>query len=109
MEVPIVLEAVYSVSLTLTGPGGSVSLAPPEQALELRVLPLMRGQRGESGATSRRHAFAAPHSYCATAPAGTLDSAAGWSITRITVAADGTTTVAHATGAWADRAALTYT
>ena len=60
-------------------------------------------------ATERRHEWAAPYDYAATAPAGTADSASGWAITRITVAADGTTTVAHATGAWTDRATLTYT
>lgn len=57
----------------------------------------------------RRHAFASPHSYCAIAPADTLDSASGWTITRIHVDANGTTTVTRATGAWADRATLTYT
>ena len=63
----------------------------------------------QSGAGERRHAFAAPYSYNGTATAGTADSASGWAITRIAVAADGTTTVATATGAWTDRASLTYT
>ena len=66
------------------------------------------GPAGPSGATSRRHASAAPYSYCGTAAAGTADSASGWTIARVAVAADGTTTVTHATGAWTDRASLTY-
>ena len=61
-----------------------------------------------SGAGERRHAFSAPYSYNGTAAAGTADSASGWTIARIAVAADGTTTVATATGAWTDRASLTY-
>ena len=64
---------------------------------------------GGSSAAERRHEWAAPYSYAATAPAGTADSASGWTIARITVAANGSTTVAHATGAWTNRAALTYT
>lgn len=82
---------------------------PTASAMVLAGQPMFRGQRGDSGATARRHAFEAPHDYCAIAPIGTAEAAAGWSITRLTVAADGSTTVARATGAWADRATLTYT
>ena len=59
--------------------------------------------------TERRHEWATPHDYAATATAGTADSASGWTVTRITVAANGTTTTGTASGAWDDRATLTYT
>jgi hypothetical protein len=57
----------------------------------------------------RRHAWAAPYSYCGTAPDGTLDAEAFWTIKRITVASDGSVTVATATNvAWTNRATATY-
>jgi hypothetical protein len=57
----------------------------------------------------RRHDFAAPYSYCGTAPAGSAESAAVWTITRINVASNGATTVATATNAtWTGRASATY-
>jgi hypothetical protein len=57
----------------------------------------------------RRHDFAVPYSYCGTAPAGSAESAAVWTITRINVASNGTTTVATATNAtWTGRASATY-
>jgi len=64
---------------------------------------------GGSSIGERRHSYSSPYSYAGTAPTGTADSASGWTIARIHVAANGTTTVTHATGAWADRATLTYT
>jgi len=57
----------------------------------------------------RRHDFAAPYSYCGTATAGSAESAAVWTITRINVASNGTTTIATATNAtWTGRASATY-
>ena len=64
---------------------------------------------GAASSPERRSAVVGSTAYCGKAPSGTSDSAAGWTVTRITVASDGTTTVAHATGAWADRLTLTYT
>ena len=94
------------VPVILRGEGGEITLEDSPDAPLVNLLPVLRG---ESGATARRHAYTAPHDYCATAPANTLDSVAGWSITRIAVAANGSTTVAQAAGAWTDRASLTYT
>jgi hypothetical protein len=57
----------------------------------------------------RRHDFASPYDYCGLAPAGSADSAAVWTITRITVASNGTTITGTATGvSWAGRASATY-
>ena len=58
---------------------------------------------------ARRHDFASPYDYCGTAPAGSSESAAVWTITRISVASNGTTTTGTATGAsWTGRASATY-
>ena len=60
-------------------------------------------------ANIRRHAFTAPYDYCGTAPAGSAESAAVWTITRISVFSDGHTTTAMATGvSWTGRASATY-
>lgn len=53
-------------------------------------------------------AFAAPYSYIGRALKGTATNASDWTITRIEVASDGTTTTATASGAWTNRASLSY-
>ena len=64
---------------------------------------------GGSSAGEVRHDWAAPHSYMASAPAGTAESATGWRITRITVADAGTATVAVCLdGAWTTREGAIY-
>jgi hypothetical protein len=92
-----------------TGPAGPAGIAGSPGATGAKGDPGDAGPAGPAGiASARRHAFATPHSYTATAPAGTADSASGWTVTRITVAAAGTTTTGTASGAWTDRASLTY-
>jgi hypothetical protein len=59
-------------------------------------------------AGERRHDFTTPYSYMAYAPKGSADSASVWTITRINVAPDGSTTKGTATGAWTNRASLIY-
>jgi hypothetical protein len=54
-------------------------------------------------------AFAAPYHYIGRAPTGTATTSSGWDITRIEVASDGSTTTLNATGAWSNRASLSYT
>jgi hypothetical protein len=60
-------------------------------------------------ATTIRHEFAPPYDYVGKAPAGSLESAEVWTITRIEISGDGTTDTKSATDvAWADRAVATY-
>lgn len=67
------------------------------------------GPAGPVATLSRRHAYAAPHSYCGRAPAGTAEADEQWTITRITVAANGSVTLATASGvAWSDNLTATY-
>ncbi len=64
----------------------------------------------EGGSNIARAAWASPYHYYGSAVAGTAESATGWTIHRITTDADGTVTAsATATGAWSNRASLSYT
>jgi hypothetical protein len=57
----------------------------------------------------KRHAWLSPYSYCGVAPSGSLETTNTWKITRITVAADGSTTTATASNvAWTNRLTVTY-
>jgi hypothetical protein len=53
--------------------------------------------------------FSSPYSYIGRAALGTDTTSAGWDITRIEVTSDGSTTKLNATGAWTNRATLSYT
>jgi len=58
----------------------------------------------------RLHDFVAPYSYCGTAYLGTPTSTPTWTIYRIQVANDGSTTIQSATNvAWTDRYIVIYT
>ena len=61
-----------------------------------------------SSAKEKRHAFVSGTSYCGTAPAGTAESATIWTLTKIVVAANGTTIVTHATDSWTNHLTSNY-
>ena len=86
---------VVAVAVTIgPAPGGGTGTTGP-------IGP--EGPAGPVATLARRHAYAAGKSYCGRAPAGTAESAAAWTITRITVATDGSVTTAIATDvAWSD-------
>jgi hypothetical protein len=65
---------------------------------------------GDAPASERRHDYVAPYSYCGKAVIDSLESESVWTITRIELATNGTTTVTHAVDvAWDDRLTATYT
>ena len=64
---------------------------------------------GGSSAYLVQSAFAAPYHYIGRAPEGTATNASGWDIARIEISSDGSTTTLNATGAWSNRASLSYT
>ena len=67
------------------------------------------GDAWSESPTIARAAWASPHHYYGTAPTGTAESSAGWTIRRITTDADGTVTATvTASGAWSARTSLTY-
>jgi hypothetical protein len=77
------------------------------------ILELGGGGGGGGGMVTTSYlvksAFAAPYNYIGRAALGTAEGDATWDITRIEVASDGSTTVLNATGAWTNRASLSYT
>ena len=56
----------------------------------------------------RRHDFQTNTSYCGTAQSGTLESATTWTLTKIVVAENGTTTTTHATDSWTNHLTANY-
>ena len=59
---------------------------------------------------SLRHEFSDPYDYCGIASGGTLDGDPDWTITRLTIASNGSTTSGVATAVtWTGRASHTYT
>jgi hypothetical protein len=107
MQVIVVNTAGPQGAIGSQGPSGSVGPQGPSGSI---------GPQGPSGSvgpirqpSELRHSFQTPYDYCGTAPDGTLDSSTGWSITRITVAANGSTLVQTGTGSWDNRASLIYT
>lgn len=65
---------------------------------------------GEGGSSSYlvQSAFAAPYHYIGRAPVGTDTTSSGWDIARLEVASDGSVTTLNSTGAWSNRASLSY-
>ncbi len=58
---------------------------------------------------SSRYDYAFPNSYVGSAPTGSAESASVWTIKRIAVAADGSTTTLTASAvSWTGRAGHTY-
>jgi hypothetical protein len=68
--------------------------------------PVTAGASG--GAGEVRPAWAPPADYIGTAAAGTAETAAGWTVARITVAPSGAVVTATAQGTWVGRESLTY-
>lgn len=72
------------------------------------------GPQGSAGdaveiAIQRRHDFVSPYSYCGKATGNPLDSDPEWTITRIEMAINGTTTTAQAVDvAWDARLTVSY-
>lgn len=60
------------------------------------------------GAKIKRSITIANVCYCGTAPSGTAESATTWTLTKIIVAPDGTTTVTHATDSWTNHLTANY-
>jgi hypothetical protein len=76
----------------------------------------VRGEKGDKGATGGgsteyivQSDFSSPYNYIGRAVIGTDNSSSSWSIARIEIASDGSTTKLNATGSWNNRASLSYT
>lgn len=75
--------------------------------LDTRVAELEAAPPGGGGIGEVRSDTTGGFNYMGSAPTGTIESAAGWSLTRIQLVSP--PVVGHATGAWTDRTTLTYT
>jgi hypothetical protein len=90
----------------------SIAFAPSGDLVATNVqaaIEEVASEAGSDGSGERRHDYASPYIYCGTAPAGTLDSAETWTLTRITLDDEGTVTATEtATDAWDNRVTATY-
>ena len=78
-------------------------------AIEAALLKAVTALQPGEGASIVRSDTIGAVNYLGTAPVGTLESATGWTITRITLATDGTVATAVATDAvWTNRLTETY-
>jgi hypothetical protein len=89
------------LTLTTTGTSGASTLIG-------NTLNIPQYSGGGGTVNIKRHDYSAPYDYNAFAPQGTLDTDTTWTITRLTINADGTYTSGVATGAWTNRTNLTY-
>ncbi|CAB5218675.1 hypothetical protein UFOVP211_53 [uncultured Caudovirales phage] len=80
---------------------------PPSTASTIFTVTQQAGVMAETQ-LDRLHSFASPYDYNGHAAQGSATSAAVWTITRLTLASNGTTTKGVATGSWDNRASLTY-
>lgn len=80
---------------------------PPSTASTIFTVTQQAGVMAETQ-LDRLHAFSSPYDYNGHATQGSATSAAVWTITRLTLASNGTTTKGVATGSWDNRASLTY-
>lgn len=88
----------------------SVNLSPSITNIVSVAVPGPTGPQGATGpAYVRQSEYSAPYSYNGKAPEGSSTSENVWTITRLTIAEDGTTTTGVATNvAWDDRATVPY-
>jgi hypothetical protein len=73
-----------------------------------RITAASNGIGGGGSSKEIRHEWDSPYDYIATAPSGTLESEITWTITRIEIFADGTTSTTTSTDSWDNRATAVY-
>lgn len=88
----------------------SVNLSPSITSLVSIAVPGPTGPQGSTGPSYvRQSEYIAPYSYNGKASEGSLTSQNVWTITRLTIAEDGTTTTGIATNvAWDNRTTIPY-
>lgn len=106
-------ETFVVLDVASQGPVGAQGIQGPQGIQGIQGIQGVQGPQGVAGPATiilRRHDNAGGYDYCGKAASGTADSTAAWTITRILVASDGTTTRTTATNvAWTNRLTATYT
>jgi hypothetical protein len=100
-------ELVWSASSTQVTMQYYAAGNPPSTASAIFTVTQQAGVMAETQ-LDRLHSFASPYDYNGHASQGSSESASVWTITKLTLASDGTTTKGVATGAWTNRADLIY-
>jgi len=110
------LELTNVGSLVLSVGANATTLTPTSTASRTLTLPDKSGTlatlddiSGGSSGYLVQSAFTSPYNYIGRAPIGTSTSSVGWDIARIEIGSDGSTTTLNSTGAWTNRASLSYT
>ena len=100
-------DTVLNVVLPAPAPIVVAVAGATPSAMEVTMLP--RGPAGPAGSAARRADCVDNVSYCGRAPAGSAENQIVWTITRITVAGDGSVTTATAINvAWTERLTASY-
>lgn len=110
---PVINLAVDGVTITGSGTPGDPLVGSPGGVTDHSALSNLdfasSGHTGFQEDLDKKHDWVSPYSYCGTAPVGSLTSDAVWTITRITINNDGSTTSSTLIGVkWDDRYILPY-
>ena len=117
-----ICNANYSITVSGT-PSNTVTVEAIEYAVDVDVIDYIiqisgtqgiQGPQGEPGINkAKRHAFVSSVSYCGVALYTDIEPSESddvWTIKKITIATDGTTTITQATNVtWTDYLTHTYT
>lgn len=100
-----------NLTITDNNSGTSVNISQPVTNIISVATPGAKGSTGPQGPSfDRKSEYSAPYSYNGKALAGSLTSENVWTITRLTIAEDGTITTGTATNvAWDNRTTVPYT
>lgn len=105
-------EIVFSCTFSEVGTPGINGKSAYELALENGFTGTQEGWLESLKAKNytRKHDFQSNTSYCGYAELGSLENEKVWTIAKIVMATDGSTTTTHASGVkWSDRLTLNYT
>ena len=109
------LELTNAGSLVLAVGANATTFTPTSTTNRTLTLPDKSGTLatlddvgGGSSSYLVQSAFASPYHYMGRAPIGTSTSSTGWDIARIEIDSNGSTTTLNSSGAWSNRASLSY-
>lgn len=112
MSLPVSVEVIEAppVSVEVVEEAGVLVVEIDRPAAVDVVDVIHPGPQGPLALRERRHAWSAPFSYCGTAPAGTPEGTASWTVTRIEIGSTGAVLAAGTATdvTWTGRTGHTY-